>query len=201
MGYDYERELEGLQAMLSRSETVIGGSPESIAMTQRAYDIRRLTIDLNCTFHTHEEIIDIFSKIIEKPVPSSFGLFPPFYTEYGKNISVGENVFINAGCKFQDHGGIVLEDGVLVGHNVVIATLNHGQDPSDRQSLIPSPVRICEGAWIGAGAVICPGVTVGKHSIVAAGAVVVKDVPDGVIVGGVPAKVLKHIDMNNTVRA
>lgn len=194
MDYDYERDIESLQAMLGRSEKVVGGSPESMAMTQRAYDIRRLTVDLNCTFHTHEEIIDIFSRIIEKPVPRSFGLFPPFYTEYGKNITVGENVFINAGCKFQDHGGITLEDGVLVGHNVVIATLNHGQNPSDRQSLIPSPVRIREGAWIGAGVVICPGVTIGRHSIVAAGAVVVRDVPDNVIVGGVPAKVLKPID-------
>lgn len=191
---DYSEELESLEALLKRGGPVPGNSPELMAMTRRAYDIRKLLMDLNCTYHTHDEIVDIFSKIIEKPVDKSFGLFVPFYTEYGLNITVGKNVFINAGCKFQDHGGIVLEDGVLIGHDVVIATLNHDQNPARRSTVIPAPVRIREGAWIGAGAVICPGVTVGKHSIVAAGAVVNRDVPDDVIVGGVPAKFIKDIE-------
>lgn len=190
---DYESEMESLQRLLHSSTMVEGGSPENMAMTRRAYDIRRLLMDLNCNYHTHNEIVELFSEIIEKSVDPSFGLFPPFYTEFGKNITVGKNVFINAGCQFQDHGGIVLEDGVLVGHNTVIATLNHDQDYRRRSSLLPAPVRVCRDVWIGAGCVICPGVTIGEHSIVAAGAVVTKDVPPDVMVGGVPARVIKHL--------
>lgn len=190
---DYESEMESLQRLLHSSTRVEGGSPEHMAMSRRAYDVRRLLMDLNCNYHTHDEIVELFSEITEKPVDPSFGLFPPFYTEFGKNITVGRNVFINAGCQFQDHGGIVLEDGVLVGHNTVIATLNHDQDFRRRSSLIPKPVRICRDVWIGAGCVICPGVTVGEHSIVAAGAVVTKDVPPDVVVAGVPARVIKRL--------
>lgn len=194
MAYDgYERDLESLRGLLSASTRVDGGSEEHRAMTERAYDVRRLLMDLNCNYHTHDEIVSIFSEITGKQVDRSFGLFPPFYTEFGLNITVGKNVFINAGCQFQDHGGIVLEDGVLIGHNTVIATLNHDQDFRRRSSLIPKPVRICRDVWIGAGCVICPGVTVGEHSIVAAGAVVTKDVPPDMVVAGVPARVIKRL--------
>lgn len=194
MAYDgYERDLESLRGLLSVSARVDGGSEEHRAMTERAYDVRRLLMDLNCNYHTHDEIVSIFSEITGKQVDRSFGLFPPFYTEFGLNITVGKNVFINAGCQFQDHGGIVLEDGVLIGHNTVIATLNHDQDFRRRSSLIPKPVRICRDVWIGAGCVICPGVTVGEHSIVAAGAVVTKDVAPDVVVAGVPARVIKRL--------
>ncbi len=194
MVYDgYEKDLEGLRGLLSASARVDGGSEEHRAMTERAYDVRRLLMDLNCNYHTHDEIVSIFSEITGKQVDRSFGLFPPFYTEFGLNITVGKNVFINAGCQFQDHGGIVLEDGVLIGHNTVIATLNHDQDFRRRSSLIPKPVRICRDVWIGAGCVICPGVTVGEHSIVAAGAVVTKDVAPDVVVAGVPARVIKRL--------
>lgn len=194
MAYDgYEKDLESLRGLLSASTRVDGGSEEHRAMTERAYDVRRLLMDLNCNYHTHDEIVSIFSEITGKQVDRSFGLFPPFYTEFGLNITVGKNVFINAGCQFQDHGGIVLEDGVLIGHNTVIATLNHDQDFRRRSSLIPKPVRICRDVWIGAGCVICPGVTVGEHSIVAAGAVVTKDVAPDVVVAGVPARVIKRL--------
>lgn len=194
MAYDgYERDLESLRGLLSASARVDGESEEHRAMTERAYDVRRLLMDLNCNYHTHDEIVSIFSEITGKHVDRSFGLFPPFCTEFGLNITVGKNVFINAGCQFQDHGGIVLEDGVLIGHNTVIATLNHDQDFRRRSSLIPKPVRICRDVWIGAGCVICPGVTVGEHSIVAAGAVVTKDVPPDVVVAGVPARVIKRL--------
>ena len=194
MTYDsYEEDMESLQRLLHEGKRVEGHSPEHRAMTEAAYESRRILMDLNCTFHTHDEIVELFSRLTGKPVDPSFGLFPPFYSEFGKNITVGRNVFINAGCQLQDHGGITLEDGVLVGHNTVIATLNHDQDYRHRASLLPAPVRICRDVWIGAGCVICPGVTIGEHSIVAAGAVVTKDVPPDVIVGGVPAKVIKRL--------
>lgn len=189
----YEQDLEKLQELLHAHKKVIGGSPEHNAMSFAAYEGRKILMDLNCNYHTHTEIVELFSKFIGKPVDISFGLFPPFYSEFGKNINVGKNVFINAGCQFQDHGGITLDDDVLVGHNVVIATLNHGMLPDDRASLVPKPVHICKNVWIGAGVVICPGVTIGENSIIGAGAVVNKDIPANVIAAGIPAKVLKPL--------
>ena len=102
-------------------------------------------------------------------------------------------MFINAGCKFQDQGGIVIEEGALIGHGVILATLDHDMMPEKRQQLHPAPIHIGKRVWVGAGAVITKGVTIGDDAVVAAGAVVNKDVPPETIVGGVPAKVIKSI--------
>lgn len=74
-----------------------------------------------------------------------------------------------------------------------MATINHGQDPSERSDSFPSPMHIGEKVWIGSHATILPGVTIGDHAFIAAGAVVTKDVPEDTVAGGVPAKYLKHI--------
>jgi acetyltransferase-like isoleucine patch superfamily enzyme len=76
---------------------------------------------------------------------------------------------------------------------VVLATLNHGIDPTDRASLYPGKITIGNNVWIGAGAVILPGVSIGDNAVVAARATVTKDVPANTIVGGVPAKAIKYI--------
>ena len=86
-----------------------------------------------------------------------FRSFPPFYIYFGKNIHIGDRVFINAGCKFQDQGGIFIGDGALIGHGVVLATLNHDLDPARRQQLHPAPIRVGQGVWIGAGATVTAG--------------------------------------------
>ncbi len=101
-------------------------------------------------------------------------------------------MFINADCKFHDQGGIYIGDDVFIGHNVVLATLDHEIDP-DKRGIIPAPIHIGNKEWIGAGAIITKGVTIGDGSIVAAGAVVNKDVSERVIVGGVPSKIIKSI--------
>lgn len=131
---------------------------------------------------------------MEKKVDDTFMLFPPFYTDFGKNINIGRNVFINSCCCFQDQGGIYIDDGVLVGHNVILATLNHDFDPNRREILHSAPIKIGKNVWIGSRSTILPGVKVGDGSIVAAGSVVNKDVPSNSIVAGIPAKVIKYID-------
>ena len=154
----------------------------------------KITMKLNSSYHTPEEIRKLFSELIGKEVDSSFTIFPPFYTDCGKNITLGKNIFINSCCKFQDQGGIIIGDNCLIGHNCIITTLNHMQEPSRRNSLVPKPVVLGKNVWIGASVTITPGVTIGDNTIIGAGSVVTKDIPANVIAVGSPCKVIKYIE-------
>lgn len=156
-------------------------------------DARKITCRLNNEYHTQDEIREIMSALFGYKVPDTFRVFPPFNTDFGKNILVEENVFINAGCQFQDQGGIIIGEGSLIGHNVVLATLNHDLNPERRQICIPAPIKIGKNVWIGSNSTVLPGVQIGDNSVIAAGAVVTKDVPENTIVGGVPARFIKSI--------
>lgn len=167
-------------------------TPEIYEFMNRASDeARRITFELNGAYHSMPEVRDLFARLFGKPVDPSFRVFPPFYTDFGKNITVGKNVFINACCHFQDQGGITLGDNCLVGHNVVFATLNHGFAPEERQSMLPAPIVVGRNVWIGSNSTILQGVTIGDNSIIAAGSVVTKDVPANAIVAGVPARFIR----------
>ena len=169
-------------------------TPEIYEFMNRASDeARRITFELNGAYHSMPEVRVLFPRLFGKPVDPSFRVFPPFYTDFGKNITVGKNVFINACCHFQDQGGITLGDNCLVGHNVVFATLNHGFAPEERQSMLPAPIVVGRNVWIGSNSTILQGVTIGDNSIIAAGSVVTKDVPANAIVAGVPARFIRSI--------
>ncbi len=157
-------------------------------------EARRITFELNGSYHTPEQIRALLTRLFGREVDPSLRVFPPFYTDFGKNIWIGKNVFINACCHFQDHGGVVLGDGCQIGHNVVFATLNHGLAPEMRHATYPAPIVLGKNVWVGSNATILQGVTIGDNAVVGAGAVVTQDVPANVIVVGVPAKIMKSID-------
>lgn len=186
-------DLQAFLDHMNSGKTIKGGSEAHLCMCALSQEALQRTAELNGAYHTPEEVRRIFSALTGRPVDDTFTLFPPFHTDCGKNIAVGKNVFINSGCKFQDQGGIVIGDGALIGHNVVLATLNHSLAVRDRQDLIPGPIRIGKNAWIGSNVTILPGVTVGDGAVVAAGAVVTKDVPAYTVAGGVPARVLRPL--------
>lgn len=187
-------DLKQFLNFLNSGKEIEAGSEVHQFMHGVSQEALQLTAKLNNSYHTPEEIIAIFSKITGKEVDSSFRVFPPFYTECGKNISVGKNVFINAGCKFQDYGGIFIDDGVLIGHNVVLVTLNHNLNSHNRTNMIPAPIKISKNVWIGANVTVVPGVCIGEGAVIAAGSVVTKDVPGNVVAAGVPAKIIKKIE-------
>lgn len=186
-------EIKDFLLHLNQGKSVIGGSKMHRMMHNVSQEALKLTAELNDHYHTPEEIRELFSKLIGRQVDETFSMFPPFYTDCGKNLSVGKNVFINSGCRFQDQGGITIGDGSLIGHNVVLATLNHDIDPSKRSTMHPAPIVIGKNAWIGANVTVIPGVTIGDGAIIAAGAVVTRNVSSNTIVAGVPAKVIKKI--------
>lgn len=160
----------------------------------------RIVMELNMQYHTPEEIREIMGRLIGKKVDDSFRMFPPFYTDFGKNIIIGKDVFINSGCHFQDQGGIKIGDGTLIGHNVVLATINHDLNMEKNRKNHYAPITIGTHVWIGSNATILPGVTLGDWAVIAAGAVVTQDVLPRTVVGGVPAKVLKVIPEERKVQ-
>ena len=114
-------------------------------------------------------------------------------TPPGRKIVIHNRVFINAFCFFDAGKRIEIEDGVMIGPYVYITDGDHGNDPNRLRQTQPmqlAPVVIREGAWLGAHVCVLKGVTIGKHAVVGAGAVVTKNIPDGAVVGGVPARVL-----------
>lgn len=165
----------------------------ALACNYFSQEAQKITCELNYKYHDFDEIRELFSQLTGEKVSDDFRLFPPFTTDFGKNIHLGKNVFINSGCRFQDQGGIYIGNNVLIGHNVVLATLNHDENPKKRGNLIPSPIKIGNDAWIGSNVTITPGVTVGDGAIVGAGAVVTKDVGRNTVVAGVPARYIRDV--------
>lgn len=163
-------------------------------LNRQSDEARKITFKLNGEYHSMEEIRELLTELFGYKVPDTLRVFPPFYTDFGRNIHLGENVFINACCQFQDQGGIWIGDGCLIGHNVVFATLNHDLNPERRQICIPKSIRLGKNVWIGSNSTILSGVKIGDNAVVAAGAVVSKDVEANSIVGGVPAKFIKWIE-------
>lgn len=182
-------DIESFKSYVKNESCIRSGSPEHLFMHQLSIDARKIVLKLNAATEP-EEISELFFELTGCPKRPGFTLFPPFYTECGKNITVGDRVFINMCCCFQDHGGIEIGDDVMIGHGVYIATLNHVAEPEKRGDMLPSPVKIGNRVWIGAGARLLPGVTIGDDAIIAMGAVVTKNVPQGAIVAGVPARII-----------
>ena len=151
-----------------------------------------LCVEMNASATDTDLVRQRLSEITGIHIDESTTIFPPFYTNFGRFIKLGKNVFINHACSFLDIGGIIIEDDVQIGPRVNITSENHPLDPADRKALILKPVTIKRNAWIGAGATILPGVTVGENAVVAAGAVVIRDVHANTVVAGIPAKVVKQ---------
>jgi acetyltransferase-like isoleucine patch superfamily enzyme len=170
-------------------------TPESAAMRANVKRAMAITAALNrLTFDDADEIRALFSRLIGHQVDDSFLLIPPFYTAGGDEIRVGRNVFINQNCTFYDLGGLSIADDVMIGPNVSLITAGHPLQPSQRRAAtIGKPIAIERNVWIATGATVIGGVTIGENAVVAAGAVVTRDVPANMLVGGNPARIIRAI--------
>ena len=185
--------VEAFRKVMAETKYIPAGSELHLAFHAFSQEALKITAKLNGQYHTPDEVRLMREELTASEIDESFGMFPPFYTDCGKNIKLGKRVFINAGCQFQDQGGIEIGDDVLIGPQTIVATLNHDPNPEKRGGMIPKPVRICDKVWLGARVTICPGVTIGEGAIVGAGAVVTKDVPPRTVVAGVPARILHNV--------
>ncbi len=168
-----------------------GGSEAHEFMHAAAQEAMRTLAELNGGYHSPDEVRALLSRLTGRKVAESVTVFPPFYSEFGKNLTLGEGVFINMGCRFQDAGGISIGDGTLIGHGSTLTTLNHSVDPARRADMEPAPVVIGRNVWLGAGVTVVPGVTIGDGAVIGGGAVVTRDVPADAIAAGVPARVIR----------
>jgi acetyltransferase-like isoleucine patch superfamily enzyme len=177
------------------SHLIATRTPEFRAFHERVKVATRLSSKLSAYCMDEAEAIQTaFEELIGKPVGESFNLIPPFYTDYGLNITVGRAVFIGYECAFTGHAAINIADGVMIAHKVNLVTGGHPVEPDKRNAYIAAePITIDTNVWIGVAATILPGVNIGADAVVAAGAVVTHDVPPATLVAGVPAAVIRHL--------
>ncbi len=137
---------------------------------------------------------DIMRRLF-KSVGKNVWIEPDFRCEFGKNISIGNDVYINFGCVILDCGQVRIGDNTLIGPNVGLFSGNHTTDAKERAAggLIPKPITIGARVWLCGNVTVVPGVTIGDDTIIGAGSVVTKDIPSGVIAAGNPCKVLRKI--------
>ena len=152
----------------------------------------KLVFNINHTMPYTEEYDRLVQQLFDGKIGEGSRVMPPLNLVCASEVTIGRNVMIMGGCLMMSRGGITIDDDVMIAANVQLISNNH--DLYDRQLLICKPVHICRNVWIGAGATILPGVTVGENAVVAAGAIVTKNVEPNTIVGGNPAKLIKHID-------
>jgi maltose O-acetyltransferase len=120
---------------------------------------------------------------------------PPFFCDYGYNITLGDSVFLNFKCVILDVVPVTIGDRVQIASAVQFLAADHPLDVETRASGLENgrPIAVEDDAWIGGGAVLCPGVTVGRGSVVGAGSVVTRDIPPGVVAVGNPCRVLRDL--------
>ena len=186
-------ELEKIRELMQRGTRMEMGSELLQAFAAYAEEARKITMEMNNRYRTLDEVRELFCKLTASQIDKSCILFPPFYTEFGKNTKLGKNVFINACCRFQDNGGIEIGDGTMIGQGTTIVTLNHDLDPKTRITATPRPVKIGKNVWIGASCTVLPGVIIGNNAVIGAGSVVVKSIPANAVAVGNPARVIKYL--------
>ena len=156
---------------------------ESIRSTQLCFKI-------NNTMPKTPECEALIKQLLPD-IGEGSSIMPPLQINLANQVHIGKRVAIMYNLLCMSAGGIIIDDDVMIAANVSLISNNH--DFNERQIITCKPIHIMRNVWIGANATILPGVTIGENSVVAAGAVVSKDVPPNVVVGGVPAKIIKKL--------
>lgn len=186
---------EERQKMLA-GELYDAGDPVLVEHRLRARDLLRRFNDISERESAQRQAI--FENLFSNSSSSAF-VQAPFFCDYGYNIYLGENVYMNFNCCILDVCPVRIGARTMLGPSVQLYTATHPIGAKDRSSgrEYAAPITIGEDVWLGGNCVICPGVTIGDRSIIVAGSVVTKYVPCDTIVAGSPARVMRHIHEND----
>lgn len=171
--------------------------PQLVLLRQRA--------KLLCHRHNESPNVAQRQNILAELVPaigSDAEVEPPFFCDYGENISTGKKFYMNHGCVILDCNRVVIGDNVMFGPGVNIYSVNHPMQAAERATGVEltAPVHIGNNVWLGGGVIVCPGVTIGDNTVVGAGSVVVKDLPANVLAAGNPCHVIRPLDSTPGLR-
>jgi maltose O-acetyltransferase len=166
------------------------GDPELVAERVRCEDLMRRFND-----EPDEQARDGILRELLGGVGADAYIRPPFFCDYGYNITLGAGSFLNFNCVILDVVPVTIGDRVQIASAVQILAADHPRDVATRAALLENgrPIVIEDDVWIGGGAILCPGVTVGAGSVIGAGSVVTRDVPPGVVAAGNPCRVLRDV--------
>ena len=168
------------------------GGPGFTELSDRTDATQGVCREINATYPTDpQRARELMSEMLGACGPN-FDFRPPVYMDYAERLHIGADVFINADLLVLGGGLVTIGDRVLIGPGARFYTPNHPLDLELRQAgwEIGLPITIEDDAWLGGSVVVCPGVRIGRGAVVGAGSVVTRDVPDGAVVAGNPARVI-----------
>lgn len=184
--------------MLSEKEKMLRGDLYNAADPQLSQERQKARVLFKRFNDSSDEEtalrMSLLSELIGK-AGEGLWIEPPFYCDYGSNISLGKKVFFNFGCVILDVMQVSIGDQVLFGPKVQIYTATHPLNWQERASGLEyaKPISIGSFSWIGGGCIICPGVSIGERTVIGAGSVVTKSIPDDVFAAGNPCKVIRSL--------
>ena len=184
---------------MTEKEKMIAGALYAPSDLQLVEDRRQARIVFGKYNATHPDEVEQRKELLQElfgQKSENLYIEPPFYCDYGYNLQLGKNVYMNFNCCILDVSIVKIGDNTMFGPNVQIYTATHPLEYKARNSGVEyaKPITIGNNVWVGGNATICPGVTIGNNVVIGAGSVVTKSFPDDVFIAGNPARVIKTID-------
>jgi len=185
--------------MVTEKEKMLSGEmydatdPQLTAERQQARDLCKA---LNESYDSEQKLRERIIRELFGIAGDAIWIEPPFYCDYGSNITLGSKVFFNFNCVILDPASVIIGSNVLFGPGVQVYTFTHPISASDRRTWheFAQPVEIGSDVWVGGGAIICPGVRIGSRSVIGAGSVVTNDIPEDMFAAGNPCRLIRHLN-------
>ena len=190
--------MDGIHVASEKQKMLAGDlyDPTDPQLTAERRRARNLCKSLNESHDNEQDLRDRIIRDLFGRSGDDIWIEPPFYCDYGFNITLGSKVFFNFNCVLLDPASITIGNNVLLGPAVQIYAATHPLRASERRTWLEfaKPVDIGSDVWMGGGAIVCPGVRIGDRSVIGAGSVVTRDIPDDVVAAGNPCRVIRQLE-------
>lgn len=184
--------------MRTEKQKMLAGEPYDARDSELSAGRRRARLLFKALNDTRDDQQEERARLVRELIPGAgrdVWIEPPFFCDYGTNITLGDRVFFNFNCVILDVAPVTIGSRVLFGPAAQVYAATHPLDAAERSSGLESgrPVWIGDDVWIGGGAIVCPGVRIGARTVVGAGSVVTRDLPEDVFAAGNPCRVVRNL--------